>query len=111
MSPSKPVRRVALIKKIIFTILQFVLFLFAFFAGSILPVFQIFPSNIMTYANGTRGFEWDGVYMMLAIFVLILVIEALRKRLRSAAPWTTLALALATILGLAMKFGFKDLQT
>ncbi len=64
----------------------------------------------MTFANCSRAFEWDGVLLMLAFFALILLIEALRKRLRSAAPWTTLALALATILGLAMKFGFKDLQ-
>jgi len=64
----------------------------------------------MTFANGTRAFEWDGVLLMLAVFVLILLIEALRKRLRSAAPWSTLALVLAAILGLVMKFGFKDLQ-
>lgn len=99
-----------MIKKVIFSFLQLVLFLVVFFAGSILPVFQILPSHIMTFANGTRAFEWDGVYLMLAIFVLILLIEALRKRIRSAAPWTALALALAAILGLAMKFGFKDLQ-
>jgi uncharacterized membrane protein len=65
----------------------------------------------MAFANGTRAFEWDGVYLMLAIFALILVMEALRKRLRSAALWTAMALALATVFGLAMKFGFKDLQT
>jgi hypothetical protein len=99
-----------LIKKVIFALLQFVLFLVAFFAGSLLPVFQLLPSNSMTYANGTRAFEWDGVFLMLALFVLILLIEALRKRIRSAAPWTSLSLALAAILGLAMKFGFKDLQ-
>ena len=100
-----------MIKKVIFTILQFVLFLVAFFAGSLfLPLFQPSLSIVSQYANGTRGFEWDGILLMLAIFVLILLIEALRKRIRSAAPWTALALALAAILGLAMKFGFKDLQ-
>jgi len=99
-----------LIKKLIFTLLQFVLFLIVFLAGSLLPVFQLLPSNTLKFANGTRGFEWDGVFLMLALLVVILLIEALRKRIRSAAPWTTLALALATILGLAMKFGFKDLQ-
>jgi hypothetical protein len=99
-----------LIKKVIFALLQFVLFLVAFFAGSVLPVFQLLPPNTMTFANGTRAFEWDGVLLMLAVFVLILLIEALRKRLRSAAPWSTLALVLAAILGLVMKFGFKDLQ-
>ena len=99
-----------MIKKVIFTLLQFVLFLVAFFAGSLLPVFQLLPPITMTFANGTRAFEWDGILLMLALFVLVLLIEVLRKRFRSAAPWTTLAVALAAILGLAMKFGFKDLQ-
>jgi len=45
---------------------------------------------------------------MLALLVLILLIEALRKRIRSAAPWTALALALAAIAGLVMKFGFMS---
>jgi hypothetical protein len=98
-----------LIKKVIFTLLQFVLFLVVFAVGTfVLPLLNI--SYVTSWANGTRGFEWDGILLMLAIFVLILLIEVLRKRLRSAAPWTTLALALAAILGLALKFGFKDLQ-
>jgi hypothetical protein len=46
---------------------------------------------------------------MLALFVLILLIEALRKRLRSAAPWTMLALVLAAIAEYAMKLGVRDL--
>jgi hypothetical protein len=37
---------------------------------------------------------------------VILLIEAARKRLRTAASWTTLALVLAAVAGLAMKFGF-----
>ena len=98
-----------MIKKVIFTLLQFVLFLVVFAVGTfVLPLLNI--SYVTSWANGTRGFEWDGILLMLAIFVLILLIEVLRKRLRSAAPWTTLALALAAILGLALKFGFKDLQ-
>lgn len=98
-----------MIKKVIFALLQFVLFLVVFAVGTfVLPLCNI--SYVTSWANGTRGFEWDGILLMLAIFVLILLIEALRKRLLSATPWTTLALALAAILGLAMKFGFKDLQ-
>jgi cell division protein FtsX len=104
-------------KRATFTVLQFVLFLFSFAIGSFLPILSGFlpsylhvSSNTMTFANGSRGFEWDGVLLMLALFVLIIMIEALRKRLRSAAPWTALALALAAILGLVMKFGFRDLQ-
>jgi hypothetical protein len=92
---------------VLFTLLQFVLFLVLFAAGGILPLFGV-PSFITKWANGTRGFQWDGVFLMLALFVLILLIEALRKRIRSAAQWTTLALALAAITGLVMKFGLMS---
>lgn len=95
-----------MIKKVIFTLLQFVLFLILFAAGGVLPIFG-FPSFISRWADGTRGFQWDGVFLMLALLVLILLIEALRKRIRSA-PWTALAFALAAIAGLAMKFGFMS---
>ena len=100
-------------KRFFSTIFQFVLFLFLFFVGDFLPILSSFlpsflrlPSLITKWADGTRGFQWDGVVLMLALFILILLIEAARKRIRSAAPWTTLALLLAAILGLAMKFGF-----
>jgi hypothetical protein len=95
-----------LIKKVLFTLLQFVLFLILFAAGGVLPIFGL-PSFISRWADGTRGFQWDGVFLMLALLVLILLIEALRKRIRSA-PWTALAFALAAIAGLAMKFGFMS---
>ncbi len=95
-----------MIKKVLFTLLQFVLFLILFAAGGVLPIFGL-PSFISRWADGTRGFQWDGVFLMLALLVLILLIEALRKRIRSA-PWTALAFALAAIAGLAMKFGFMS---
>ena len=102
-----------MIKKLLFTLLQFVLFLFAFAVGPFLPIIAVLalhtlrsPSIITKWANGTRGFQWDGILLMLAFFAVVLLIEALRKRIRSAAPWTALALALATIAGLIMKFGF-----
>jgi hypothetical protein len=91
---------------VLFTLLQFVLFLILFAAGGVLPIFGL-PSFISRWADGTRGFQWDGVFLMLALLVLILLIEALRKRIRSA-PWTALAFALAAIAGLAMKFGFMS---
>ena len=96
-----------MIKRTLFTLLQFVLFLILFAAGGVLPIFGL-PSFISRWADGTRGLQWDGVFLMLALLVLILLIEALRKRIRSAAPWTALALALAAIAGLAMKFGFMS---
>jgi len=43
---------------------------------------------------------------MFALYVLIVLVEAMRKRLRTSAPWTTLAVILAAVLGLMMKFGF-----
>ena len=96
-----------MIKRTLFTLLQFVLFLILFAAGGVLPIFGL-PSFISKWADGTRGFQWDGVFLMLALLVVVLLIEALRKRIRSAAPWTALALALAAIAGLAMKFGFMS---
>ena len=98
-----------MIKKVFLTLLQFVLFLLVSFAGITLPIFHVIPSHITKLADGTRGFEWDGVLLMLALFVLILVIEALRKRLFRAAPWTLLALVLAAIAEYAMKLGVRDL--
>jgi uncharacterized membrane protein YhdT len=91
-------------------LLQFVLFSVVYTAGWVLSAFLVIPSHITKFANGTRGFEWDGVYLMLALFVLILVIEALRKRFRSAAPWTALAFALATIVEIVTKHGFRDIS-
>jgi hypothetical protein len=93
-------------KKILLTFLQFLLFWLAFAAGSFLYIFLRLPPLVSLWADGTRGFQWDGVLLMLALYVLILLLQAARKRLRSGAPWTTLALALAAAAGLAMKFGF-----
>jgi len=100
-----------LIKTTIFTFLKFALFLFLLFVGGIgiLPLFH-FPSLVTRWAGGTRGFQWDGVVLMLALYVLILLVEALRKRLRNSASWTTLALVLAAIAGLIMKFGFMTIE-
>jgi len=98
-----------LIKKVFFTILQFGLFLAASLVGIALPIFHLLPSHITKLSDGTRGFEWDGVLLMLALFVVILVIEFLRKRLFRAAPWTVLALVLAGIAEYAMKLGVRDL--
>ena len=99
-------------KNVIFAILQFALFLALFFFGSLVgPVLLHLPSVVTTFANGTRGFQWAGVFLMLGLFVLILLIEALRKRLRFAAPWTAAALLAATLAGLLMKFGFFTLDS
>jgi hypothetical protein len=99
-------------KRAIFTVLQFALFLSAFAVGGFLPILSVFlppylhiPSVMTRSANGTRGFQWDGVILMLLFAAVIFAIQAIRKRIRLGAPWTALALALATIVGIFMKFG------
>jgi hypothetical protein len=92
-------------KNVFLTILKFVLFLVIFAAGSFLPPFHI-EHVVSVTPEGTRIFVWDGVVLMLAAFVVLLLIEAARKRLRNSAPWTALALVLAAVAGLAAKLGF-----
>ncbi len=93
-------------KTAIITILQFVLFLIVFGIGSFFPPFD-YEHVLIATPGFIRVFVADGLLLMFALYVLILVIEALRRRLRTAAPWTTLAVILAAVLGLMMKFGFK----
>jgi hypothetical protein len=93
-------------KTAIITILQFVLFLIVFGAGSFFPPFD-YEHVLIATPGFIRVFVADGLLLMFALYVLILVIEAFRRRLRTAAPWTTLAVILAAVLGLMMKFGFK----
>lgn len=93
-------------KKTLSIIGQFLLFFFADFVGS----FLYHPFGIETKlpaANlAPRSFQWDGLILMGIVYLLFLVIEGLRKRLRYAARWSTLALALAVLAGYLLKFGF-----
>ena len=92
-------------KKAILTIFQFVLFLIVFAAGSFFPPFH-FEHVLIVTPGFTRIFIADGLVLMVALYALIVFVEVLRKRLRTAAPSTTLAVILAAVLGLMMKFGF-----
>jgi hypothetical protein len=92
-------------KKVLSTILQVILFLIVFFAASLFPPFHI--EHVLGIGPaGTRIFVADGLLLMLALFIVILIIEALRKRIVASGIWTTVAFLLATVLGFAMKFGF-----
>jgi hypothetical protein len=95
-------------KRVLSVVLQFILFLVAFAAGSFLPGANLLPT-LSVGAGAGRVFVYDGVLLMLALYVLILVIAAARKRIHLAWPNSTVALVLALILGLAMKFGFKSI--
>jgi hypothetical protein len=92
-------------KTAVLTILQFFLFLIVFGIGSLFPPFH-FEHVLIATPGVTRIFVADGLLLMLALYVLVILVEVMRKRLRTAAPWTTLAVILATVLGLMMKFGF-----
>jgi hypothetical protein len=94
-----------LIKNVVFAIFQFVLFLLVFALGSFLPPFHLRHVLSVT-PDGTRVFIWDGLLLSALLFVLILLIEAARKRIVPAALWTTAAFVLSTVAGLAAKLGF-----
>ena len=96
-------------KKIVFPILQLILFLLVFLVGSLWEPFH-FEHVLIASPGTTRIFIADGILLMFALYILIVLIQILRKRLRTSAPWTTLAVILAAIFGLMMKFGFKTLS-
>jgi hypothetical protein len=96
-------------KNVVLTILQLILFLIVFFVGSLVPPFH-FEHVLIATPGITRIFVADGLVLAFVLFVLIVILEAVRKRLRIAAPWTTLAFLLAVVFGLMMKFGFKTMS-
>lgn len=92
-------------KNVLLLCLQFVLFLIIFVAGSLFPPFHL--EHVLTTTPTTLHiFVADGLVLMIALYVAIAVIEVLTKRIRTALPWTTVAVLLAAALGLYMKFGF-----
>ena len=94
-------------KKFLSTFLQFFLFLLTFAIGSFARPFHLsWDLAVASSANVHRTFVPDGFLLMAILFVLILIMEALMKRLRTFAPWTALAFVLAGIVGFAMKLGF-----
>jgi hypothetical protein len=113
MGPDKPVHRTTpeeplLVKNLIFAVLQFVLFFLVFAVFSFLPPFHLMRI-VSTSPQGTHIFIFDGLLLSAALLVLILLIEALRKRIRTAGVWTVGAFALAVASGLAIKLGFMSL--
>jgi hypothetical protein len=95
-------------KRVLSIVLQFILFLVAFFLGWLLTGLNQLPTLSVSIGPG-RVFVYDGLLIMLALYVLILLIASVRRRLPAALPNSTIALVLALILGLAMKFGFKSI--
>ena len=96
-------------KSVVFTILQLILLLIVFFVGSIFPPFH-FERVLIATPGTTRIFVADGLVLAFVLYILIVILEVARKRLHTAAPWTTLAFLLAVVFGLMMKFGFKTIS-
>jgi hypothetical protein len=94
-------------KRVLSVVLQFILYLFVFGVGSLLPAFNILPTLSIPVGTG-RVFVYDGLLLMLLVYVLILLAAAARKRLPFAWPNATIAFVLALIVGLLMKFGLKS---
>ena len=92
------------LKRVISIVLQTILLLTVFGIGSFLPAFNILPMWKMG-AGATHDFVLDGLVFMILLYLIILGIEAIRKRLNSSGVLTTIAFVLALILGFAMKFG------
>ena len=68
-------------KKAVLTILQFFLFLIVFGIGSLFPPFH-FEHILIATPGVTRIFVADGLLLMFALYVLIILVEVMRKRLR-----------------------------
>ena len=94
-----------MIKNVLFAVLKFLLFLLVFAAGSLFPPFHL-EHVLQVTPDGTRIFVGDGVLLMSLLFVVIILIEAARKRIRTAGLWTTVAFILALAAGMAAKLGF-----
>jgi len=97
-------------KNVFVTILQFVLFLAVFAAFSFVPPMHL-QHVVGTTSDGTRVFIWDGLILTALLFIVILAIEGARRRIRTSGIWTTVAFALAVVIGFAIKLGFKTISS
>ncbi len=91
-------------KKIISFGLQTMLLLLCSIVGSFLRPFHVQQITIIS-PTLTHILVWDGFLLMFLVYVVIILIAALSKRLRSALPLTSLALLVATLLSVVMKLG------
>jgi hypothetical protein len=92
------------VKRIIFVVLEMLFFLVVYMIGSVLPGIGKLPMWTSVINGGKSLFIWDGLVVMTVAFVLVVLVQVLRKTIR--AYWTTpvLALVLSLLLLAAMKF-------
>lgn len=91
-------------KKALSTVAQFLLFLAVFAVGSFVHPFNFHWATTVT-PESTRYFIPDGLLVAVGVFLAIVVVQAIRKRLCNT-TWTVVAFLLAIATGYALKFGF-----
>ena len=94
-----------MIKRVLLTGFLVILYLAAFAAGSFARPFGVIRT-LGSQELAVRSFIWDGVLLMVGLYVLTLVIEAIGKRFRSLAAWTTVSLVVAGLIGYLLRLGF-----
>ncbi|RZU42275.1 hypothetical protein [Edaphobacter modestus] len=92
-------------KKTLRTLAQFLLFLVIFAVGSFLHPFNLHWATTTLAPGATRYFIPDGLLVAVGVFLAIIVVQALRRRMCDT-TWTVLAFLLAIATGYALKLGF-----
>ena len=92
-------------KNVFSVIAQFCLFFLVFLAGTLADPFHMKWFVTQVSRTSTRYFVPDGLILALALYLLIVGIEAARKRLRVSGTGTTIAFVVAIALGFLSKFG------
>ncbi len=92
-------------KKAFSAVAQFVMFYVVFLVGSLLDPFHMKWFVHQLSLTATRYFVPDGLILAAVLYLVVLGIEAARKRPPIAAILTTVAFLLAILLGILSKFG------
>jgi len=92
-------------KKVLTVLAQSVLFLAVFAVGSFLNPFHLHWALASSSPTVSRYFVPDGLLLALGVFLAIVIVQALRKRMCNT-TWTVVAFLLAIAVGYAIKLGF-----
>jgi hypothetical protein len=101
-----------LVKRILLTLLQFLAFGVLLVVGAFWAFVRIFCPSLafipvwQFQISATHDFVANGVIFAVTFFAVLILIEAVRKTLKSSGPLTVAAFLVAVVLGFAMKLGF-----
>ena len=93
------------------------LLLFALFVAISSPLAQLFIGIFFHFHHlswfvshptptSSRFYDPTGLIFMTVLYLIVLAIEALAKKLRTAGLWTTIVFAVALIVGFIAQFGW-----